>query len=76
MFSVPDESAADPKTRVCVRFPPSAFPTQIPHPITQQPTMATLALNPPANPIKWCGEFKNRTMGAKLLRPPTPLKSS
>lgn len=60
LFSVVNQRGEDPKSNVCVRFPPSAYPTQMKHPITQQMVMATLNCHPPAEDDKWCGEFKGK----------------
>jgi len=61
-FAKKDPNAAPGQPGViCRRNPPYAFPTQVPHPISQKPVMATMTVWPPVNPkIDGCGEHRDK----------------
>lgn len=58
-FARKDPRGADNADRICRRYPPKAFPTQVKHPISGEMTMASITVWPPVD-IKndGCGEHK------------------
>lgn len=51
----------------CVRFPPVVFPMQAQNHLTQEVTMQAVALPVQVTSDYWCGEYKERMEGLKLV---------
>lgn len=61
LFCIADEKIEAPDNLTCVRYPPSVFPIQNQHPITNKTTIGSINAQPQVQPKNWCGEYKNRS---------------